>query len=202
MRTLSKLKHKDGSVLMAKHYHQYSGRLYFYAADDRWVTPYDDNYGAGYYQNNESGGTGADPIIEWEHIGHEVTKGDILEDVRLKMRNLDQASVEDNEIYIVFTEPDTPDRLDLTGLDADGEDNHVLLWRGNWYEGGTNAPAFTGARNDKYRRTIPIKYTFPSDGDLRIYFKPISVDPRPNTANDYMQQSHSWGILTNIFEVT
>lgn len=186
----------------AKHCFQYSGRVYLYGADDRWITGYDDVYGAAYYQNAESGGTGVEPLIEWEHQGHMINAGDTVENLRLRGRITDANTIEDLQIYVVYTRPDTPNRSLVTGLDNDGEDVHTILWRGNWISGvatvGDDVPALTGARNDQYIREIPIDFTAPEFGDLKIYFKPQSFDPRPNTTNDYFYQSHSWGILSDV----
>lgn len=171
----------------------HSGRVYLYAADDRWVTPYDDLYGPAYYQNAENGGTGTTPIIEWEHSGEMVKKGQIIHQLMLRGRVTDANAISDVELYAVYTRPDTEARLFNTGLDNDGEDIHTVLYQGLWRAGGGDESAHSGGViNDKYRRHIDLNFTVPEHGDLRLYFKPISVDPRPDTSNDYFYQAHKW----------
>ena len=44
------------------------GRFQAYT-NNRWVTSADDNYGVNTQTWNEQAGTGADPLVEWEHVG-------------------------------------------------------------------------------------------------------------------------------------
>lgn len=169
-----------------------SSRVYLYAADDRWVTNSDDNYGPSYYQNNESGGTGVDPIQEWEHMGEYVREGTVVHDLSIFGRITDANTIADLEILVSFTTPTAISRWDTTGVDNDAEDVHTELWRGFWKAGGAGVAAFTHPVNDQHRRKLPLDFTCPADGQLRIYYKPVSVDPRPNTANDYFLHSYSW----------
>lgn len=167
-----------------------SGRLYCYN-DARWVTNADDNYGTNYYQFVESGGTGVDPIQEWEHKGDYVRAGTVLHELAIFGRLLDAATLADLEILVSYRNPEG--RWDTLGLDNDGEDTHVELWRGFWKAGGTGVPAITTPVNDDIRRAIPLgDYVVPQDGDIRIYFKPVNVDPRPDTTTDYVQIAYNY----------
>lgn len=170
-----------------------SGRLYLYN-DARWVTNSDDNYGVSYYQWVESGGTGVDPDMEWEHKGDYVRAGTVLHDLTIFGRILDAVTISDLEIAVVYT--DSNGRWTATsgtGLDNDNEDTHTTLWRGFWLAGGTGASAKTIPVTDETRIVIPLgDFVVPTDGDLRIYFKPVNVDPRPNTSTDYAQLSTSY----------
>jgi len=169
-----------------------SGRVYLYGSDDRWVTNSDDVYGPNYYQMAESGLTGVDPVQEWEHMGDYVREGTVIHDLAMLGRITDTATIADLEILLSFTAPNPVSRWDTTGLDNDGEDIHTTLWRGFWKAGGTGVAAFTHPVNDHHRRTFPVNFTTPTDGQLRIYYKPHSVDPRPNTTNDYFYHTYSW----------
>lgn len=168
-----------------------SGRMYCYS-DARWVTNSDDNYGATYYQWQESGGTGADPIQEVEHKGEFVRAGTIVKEFSMFGRGLDVNTVSDIEVMITYTNPNG--RWDGIGLDSDGEDSHTTLHRSFWLAGGSGNPDWSNVPiNDHLRRTFNCgDFVVPADGDLRIYLKPVNVDPRPNTTTDYAQFSNSW----------
>jgi len=175
-----------------------SGRVYCYN-DARWVTNADDNYGVNYYQWAESGGTGINPIQEWEHKGDYIRQGTALHELSMFGRILDANTVADMEILVSFTDPNG--RWDGVGLDGDGEDTHITLYRGFWKAGGSGTPAFTHPVNDNTRQKFSLgNFIAPVDGDLRIYFKPVNVTPRPNTSTDYAQFSTSFLIsVPNIF---
>jgi len=167
-----------------------SGRVYCYN-DARWVTNADDNFGTTYYQFLESGGTASEPIREWEHRGDYVRAGTVLHELDIFGRITDVNTVTDMEISISYRSG--LNRWDSIGLDNDSEDGHAQLWRGFWKAGGPGVTANTGPVNDYIRRSFPLgDYVAPADGDIRIYFKPVNVDPRPNTATDYMLISYSW----------
>jgi len=170
-----------------------SGRVYLYN-DTRWVTNSDDNYGPAYYQWVESGGTNADPAMEWEHKGDFVRAGTTLHELAIFGRILNIATISDLEILVVYT--DAQGKLEATtgtGLDNDGEDVHTTLWRGFWKAGGVGVSAKTIPINDETKIIMPLgDFVVPNDGDVRIYFKPVNVDPRPNTTTDYAQLSTSY----------
>jgi len=174
-----------------------SGRVYLYS-DARWVTNADDNYGTTYYQFAESAGTGSDPIMEWEHKGHYVRAGTILHELAIVGRILDAVTVADVEIIAVYTDPLGKWQDVGTGLDADGEDAHTILYRGFWKAGDIGGPAaFSGVVNDERERVLSLgDFVVPNNGDVRIYFKPVNVDPRPNTSTDYFQIFYSWSLST------
>ena len=168
---------------------QGGGRVYCYN-DARWVTNSDDNYGTNYYQWAESGGTGDDPIQEFEHRGEYVRAGVILHELAIYGRLLDINTVVDMELFISYTNPNG--RWDGPGVDSDGEDIHTTLWRGFWKAGGVGVPAINHNLNDDTRRKIPLgNFIAPADGNVRIYFKPVNATPRPNTSTDYAQFSTS-----------
>lgn len=166
-----------------------SGRIYCYD-DERWVTSGDDNYGANFYQWQESGGTGNDPIQEWEHRGHIIREGTTIDNVILLCRILDINTIADMEILISFTDPQG--RWYGAGIDNDAEDTHTELYRGFWRAGGGGQDPRTVTLNDRYARIIDLgQFVAPADGELRFYFKPVNMDPRPNTTTDYCQASYN-----------
>lgn len=176
-----------------------AGRLYCYE-NARWIaSACDDNYGPAYYQWTENAGTGADPLEEWEHKGFFIREGTVCKELSLFGRGLDINSVADLEIFISFV--DSNGRWDTVGIDSDGEDNHTLLYRGLWLGDG----AQTASINDDIRRNFALSpnndgtgdFVAPADGNLRLYMRPINIDPRPDTANDYAQLSGSWLISYN-----
>lgn len=170
-----------------------SGRVYLYD-DARWVTNADDNYGVAYYQWAESGTTSANPVLEWEHKGDFVRQGTLLHSLDIYGRVLDATTIADLEIAVYYTNNNGKwDATSGTGLDADGEDTHTELWRGFWIAGGTGVPAKAIPINDEQHIKIPLgDFNVPADGDVRIYFRPINVDPRPNTSTDYAQMVTSY----------
>lgn len=152
-----------------------TGRVYCYA-DRRWVTDGDDNYGPTYYQWNESGGVGVDPIVEWEHRGHLVPKGTKLHELKIEGRS-NNAEVTDLEIMVVVKHPDPISRWE-TGFDGDGEDaaGTFTVMRELFY-GPSGGPAvLTNPSNDRHMRTFDLGgYEVPEDANLSIYFKPVGT---------------------------
>ncbi len=150
---------------------QNSGRFYLYT-DERWVTDSDDNYGFGYYQFAESGGTGVNPIQEWEHQGHMLQKGETLKKFILNARtNTSGNGVSDIDVILSFRYPDPTTRFQ-TGYDSDGEVTEVEILRENWFTVGNPAtwgPTLTGVINDGHRRIADLDFTAPEDGWLSIY---------------------------------
>jgi len=176
------------------------GRVYCYN-DARWVAAAaDDNYAFGYYQWNEASGFGADPTQEWEHKGYFIRAGTVVSELSLFGRILDAATIADMEVFISFTDPQG--RWDGIGVDNDSEDAHTLLYRGHWLAGGSGVPVWTNPVNDDVRRDFPLSpnndgtgpFVAPVDGNLRVYLRPVNVDPRPNTTTDYAQLSGTWMI--------
>ena len=171
-----------------------TGRVYLYN-DERWITPYDDIYGWGYYQNAENSGTSVDPLQEWEHMGRYVRAGTICHNLTIIGRITDANNQIDMEIYAGFRAPNPISRWDITGFDNDSEHTFTQLFRDKWIT-PTNLPLkyplATGAVNDQYRRSVDLDgFVAPSDGWLMAYFKPIS-NPAGDTANDYFYSVRNW----------
>lgn len=167
------------SASASKYRYMYSGRTYCYT-DLRWVTSMDDNYGWSYYQNNESGGTGVDPIGEWEHQGIPVPSGTKLKKVWIKGR-VNNVEVTDIQIAIYGVTPSTADRWTGVGVDTDSEVVSTEIHRNTFFTPVAGGTPFTGATNDIHLRKIDLDYTFTEDAELRIYYKPVGV----LTANRY-----------------
>lgn len=166
----------------------YTGRYYCYP-DFSWVTGNDDNYGATYYQNNESGGTGVNPIVEWEHIGIPIPIGASVKQVTIKART-NNTEITDAE-FVIYKRTPNPITRWQTGFDNDAEDTLVELYRGLWWN-NTDAgqPTFTGNINGRHSRTFVMnndsnQNLFSEESELLIYFKPVGV----NTVNRYFMFS-------------
>lgn len=166
----------------------FTGRYYCYA-DFRWVTGMDDNYGNTYYQNNESGGVGVDPIIEWEHIGIPIPVNLRVKQITIKART-NNTQIIDGEFAIYKRTPNPITRWQ-TGFDSDAEDTVVELYRGMWWNNtDLDQPDFTGNTNDRHSRTFLMDTSndanlFGEESELLIYFKPTGI----NTANRYFMFS-------------
>lgn len=162
-----------------------SGRFYLYT-DLRWVTDSDDNYGAAYYQFNESGGTGLDPITEWEHMGFFIPKGKTVKKLHFTCR-ANNTEVTDFEIHAVLRRPDPITRWE-TGMDNDAEDVDTLLLRDLFVAG--SPITLGGNMGDRRRRTFDINTEATEDSYLSIYIKPIGV----LSATRYLMTSYTWEI--------
>jgi hypothetical protein len=166
-----------------------SGRIYCYP-DNRWITDSDDNYGRSYYQFAESGGSGVDPIIEWEHQGLLLEAGCTINKLLFSgMSN--SAELLDLEIVAVLKKPNPITRWQ-TGMDNDNEDAHSIIYRNFfWNNTETEQPAFSGNSNDLHLREIDIPaelglVTEPSM--LCLYFKPVGVF----LVNRYFRANYTW----------
>jgi len=189
---------KTGGGSVWKQQMAFAGRLYCYN-DARWIAAAcDDNYGPGYYQWNEGAAAGADPVQEWEHKGFYIRSGTTIHELAIFARILDINTIADLEILISFTDPNG--RWDSVGVDNDAEDNHTTLYRGFWKAGGSGVLPVNTPLNDEIRRSLPCSpnndgsgpFTAPVDGQLRLYIRPVNVDPRPNTTTDFVQMSCSY----------
>ncbi|MEL7428012.1 MAG: hypothetical protein AAFN81_33825 [Bacteroidota bacterium] len=161
---------------------QGAARFYCYT-NNRWVTDSDDNYGTNYHQANENGGTGATPIVEWEHLGNLISQGRTINRLKI-VGHSNNLQITDMEIYIVAKFPDTDARWE-TGIDNDAEDVTDVLFQGNF-----KTPTMTGNMNDLMKRDIQINYTFPRDGFLSLYVRPVGT----LTATRYWRATWVWEI--------
>lgn len=163
-----------------------TGRFYLYT-DNRWVTDSDDNYGPSYYQFNESGAVGVTPVMEWEHMGIFVPAGRTIEKFHFTGKT-NNSQVTDLEFYCVLRYPDPITRWE-SGMDNDGEDDHVLLLN-SLFMAPVGETAFTGGTNDSHRRTWTIGQSVDQDSYLSVYIRPVGV----LTATRYMRASYMWEI--------
>lgn len=174
----------------AKYAYYASGRAYMYN-DNRWTTPHDDIYGQMYYQNAESGSSTPDPVQEWEHMGLLFEQGQTVHGLNIYGRITDATNLSDMELMVTFTS-DIDGNWDSIGIDNDSEDEHTTLFRDFWINPQQGIyPAATTDINDQYLRKIPLNFTAPRDGQLRIYFKPVEV-VAGDTNNDYFYHSRKW----------
>lgn len=165
----------------------HSGRWYCYT-DNRWVTNSDDNYGPTYYQFNESGGTGADPLIEWEHQGDMLPAGTLIKSIIISCRTT-STEVTDFEFALVRTTPEVG-RAE-SGVDNDAEDVHAEIYRDFYFNPTTpGQPAMTGNTNDLHVREIPINVTLEELNKVGMYIKPVGTI----TANRYLLMT--WTLVT------
>lgn len=164
-----------------------SGRFYCYP-DDRWVTDSDDNYGPSYYQFSESGGAGANPIIEWEHHGMYMPAGTTLHEFMLAGR-ANVTTVSELEMYIVAKRPPAASAWE-TGIDADGEVITDTIYRGMyWNNTDPGQNTFSGGANDDHARKITgIDYLFTEDAYLSLYIKPTNT----STATRYFLSTYTY----------
>lgn len=165
----------------------HSGRWYCYT-DNRWITNSDDNYGPAYYQFNESGGTGADPLIEWEHQGDMLPADTVIKSIILSCRTT-SVNITDFEFVLVRTVPEAG-RAE-SGVDADAEDVHTEVYRNFWWNNtDPDQPTFTGDTNDIHIREIPINVTLAELNKVGMYIKPVGTI----TATSYVLMT--WTLVT------
>ena len=177
-----------------KRHIQATARWYFYA-DRRWVSGSDDNYGPLYVNNNESAGTGIDPIREWETQGFYLKAGTVIKTVTIIGR-ANNNDITDIEMYWRFRRPDPITRWDNgtgNGIDNDAEQVHDIVHRDFWKTtlgtgplGTAAGPVSTVAMNDQHRRIIEVDYTCPTDGWFDMLMKPVGT----NTATRYFYCTH------------
>ncbi len=149
------------------------GRIYCYT-DNRWVTGNDDNYGITYHQHNESGGTGASPIVEWEHRGWYMPDNIKIKNIYIFGR-VNNVEVTDLELDIYACTPTTAGRWEGAGVDNDGELTNTQLHNDNFFSPTGGGTAFTGATNDNHVRKITIDHSLTAGSELRIYMKPAGT---------------------------
>ena len=160
-----------------------SGRVYAYT-NLRWVTNSDDNYGPAYYQFAESGGTGVDPIVEWEHMGDLILPGTRVKSLTLAGKT-NNTQFSDMEVYGLVRRPDPITRWE-TGMNNDAEDTVTDLFRGNFTNSGEYT--HTGASNDFLMQRWEFDHTVTDPSMLSLYFKPIGT----LTATCYMRLVYIW----------
>lgn len=141
------------------------GRVYMYL-DKRWISVNDDNYGTSTENFNESAGTGAEPIIEWENQGFILYPGETVEDLDLISR-INSVEVEDFEIRLILKTPLLPTGW-TTGIDNDNEFSTTTLLSTTWNSDSSLVPT-----NDKRNRVFDINHTVASKSELVLLIKPI-----------------------------
>jgi len=162
----------------------YSGRWYLYS-DSRWVTESDDNYGSGYFQFTESGGTGSNPVYEWEHMGTLVPAGKIIKSLMLGCR-ANSTSITDIEFRIVCKTPAGSNTW-YSGIDNDSEIQVQTL-----YDGRFVTPEMSGNMGDTRLRKIDLNnFEVQDDCQLCIYIKPI----RYGSGTKYLYSNWTWEIV-------
>jgi hypothetical protein len=154
---------------------QQSGRFYCYT-DNRWISSSDDNYGSNYYQFAESGGKADNPVIEWEHQGVLMDKGETVRRLTFNARS-NNNEVTDFNIRVYARFPTNPDKW-RTGLSGDANMTNELLLD-DMFMNPVDTPnwdlPFTGNMKLHHRRTINLDYQMPADGWLSLYIKPKGI---------------------------
>lgn len=162
-----------------------SGRFYSYT-NARWVTDSDDNYGGNNFQLNESGGTGTNPIYEWEHLGILLPSGTTLKSLNFACRsNNNQTS--DFRIQVVERKPIVGTGWQ-SGIDADGEMTNTVVYEDTWRN---SVGSFSGNMNDLHGAIMPINHTLSDLAMVSIYIKPIET----NSATRYILATWTWEII-------
>lgn len=168
-----------------------SGRFYMYT-DNRWVTESDDNYGTNYYQFTESGGTGDNPLYEWEHQGTMIEQGERLRRLTVNIR-ANNNEVTDVQIRLMARYPTNAERW-RTGLTGDANmTNDIIL--DDFFMNPSDIvnwdTAYSGNMNTHHRRTINIDYQFPTDAWLSLYVRPVGT----LTATRYLLTTYRYDII-------
>lgn len=158
-----------------------------------WYTSSDDYYGTSDESATETAGTGVDPIYEWENMGQFIREGTIIHGFDIFGRMATNSYGDDMEYILAYVKPvDAAAWLGGTGVDNDSEIIVTELYRGFWLVGGSGQAASPSNLNDQILRKIPLSFTAPNDGQLRVYVKELSKDPRGSTSTTYFYQNISW----------
>lgn len=155
-------------------------------ADGRWLSIGDANFGFEDTIAAENGGTGATPLIEWENQGIPFQAGDRLTRLEVRAR-ANNADVSDIELYVVYTHPDAETRWE-TGFDNDGEVLSVLVYNDLYL--GRAANPITAVINDRSRQVIPLDFTCPTTGEIRVFVRPTGT--LAAARNGYLQTIWDW----------
>lgn len=140
-----------------------SGRFYCYT-DRRWVTDSDDLYGLNWFQRAESGGTGTNPIIEWEHMGIVIPAGYRI--VRFcGIGRVNNNSVTGVQLRCILKKPNPITRYQ-TGFDNDSEVENQTLFDINFMNGNDGRP------NDRHGKEVSIDVDVTDMSELSLYMKP------------------------------
>ena len=134
----------------------------------------------------ESGGTGNDPIFEWEHLGIVLPKGTELRNLNFVCRT-NSTQIEDLEIIIVQRKPNTETGW-KTGIDSDNEMDNTVIQRGFFRD---FVGDFAGNTNDMHGAVIPLNFTLDNLSMVSIYIKPKEV----NTITRYIYASWTWELI-------
>lgn len=148
-----------------------SGRVYCYS-DFRWVTPSDDLYGSNQFQINESGGTGVDPEVEWEHMGLHIPAGYKIKGLHIQGRST-SSLLTDMEVYAVVRNP-TPTSRWETGFGSDTQDSETILYRDSLFT-PSEGTAFSGDTRDFRARSLPLSHEVNGSSILSVYLKPTGT---------------------------
>ena len=161
--------------------------------DGRWVQDANAASGMSLVAMNESTGTDADPIAEWENIGIWMRPGETLSETALIGRVNDQLNTLDMELMLAFVAPDAPARLE-GGWDSDSEVSITPLWRNFWRS--TTTPdalgqvPFTHPINDLHRRLLPVNFTATEEGWITMFARPLRNPGSAGNDNFFLQMSH------------
>lgn len=169
-----------------------AGRVYL-EIDGRWMAGSDDNYGESVTNHSEAAGTGATPIMEWEHNGTVLEAGTVIHSLSITGRcagGTILTEVEDMEIYAALKTPNPLTRWE-TGYDNDGEDTETLLYNDRLWTPNGSATPWTGPVADKHHKTIDIDHTVADTSEIHLYFRPI---PLGILARRYFYTTWSWKI--------
>ena len=177
-----------GGSSRPRHILQFHQRLRI-EADRRWIVLGDTNYGFSDQELSEGVGVGGEPIVEWEHQGLELLKGETLDVLRMRIRlSNSNADITDAKLRIIFMHPDSVSQ-NLSGVDADGETTEITVFSTDSLATHTfEAGVMSGQVNDQHRVTLPLNFTAPEHGQVVAYWQAVGT----NTTRRYAYPNFRW----------
>ena len=141
-----------------------SGRAYC-NANGNWVTPSSRFYGPNSFQFSEQAGSGADPLVEWENLGHFMKSGETIKDVSFSgVANNNE--ITDLRIAIVLSRPIAGWEV---GADNDAEMETVTLLNTTLIAGS----GITAQTTDITARTFSIDHTLTEDYIMHVFYQAV-----------------------------
>ncbi len=161
----------------------FAQRIYCYT-DLRWISLFDDNYGANTENASEPAWTWTEPIVEWENKWMMLFPGERIDKLTIQLRNTN-TEVSDFEIRLILKTPTAWHEYEKREIAVDSDYTQEVLFAWNYTEA-----SMLWSSNRMSRKTIPLSKNITDDCELVLLMKPIWT----LTATRYTQASFRYDI--------